>query len=62
MRNIQRSLIDRVSLIAVRSAITALAIAPLVHAADSSEDAVRDLTQRVSQIEAGVSNVDKSSA
>ena len=62
MKNIQRPFIERVSVIAVRSVIAALAIAPLVQAADSSEDAVRDLTQRVSQVEVGVGNVDKSSA
>ena len=62
MTSIQKPFIERTSVIAVRSAVAALAFVPLVHAADSTDDAVRDLTQRVSQVEVGIGDVDKRSA
>jgi MtrB/PioB family decaheme-associated outer membrane protein len=61
MTSNHKRFVERTLVISVRSALTALAFVPAAFAADSS-DAVRDLTQPVSQIEVGVGYVDDGSA
>ncbi len=61
MKSIQkRSIAARAMVIAVRSALAALAVVPVTYAADVSDE-VRDLTQPSSSFEVGAANVDKGS-
>lgn len=62
MKAPKQSFAKRALVIAVHSALAALVLLPGVGLADADDDKVRDLTQRVSTVEVGAGNVDKSSA
>jgi MtrB/PioB family decaheme-associated outer membrane protein len=65
MKCLQGRFAERLSVIAVHAALATVAtvtFAPHAFAADASDDDVRELTTRASQVEVGIMGVDKSSA